>query len=295
MLIYPEIDPVALDLGPIKIHWYGLMYLVAFATAWYLGKIRANKPGSSWNTDQVSDVIFYGALGVVLGGRIGYVLFYNFGEFVADPLILFRVWEGGMSFHGGMLGVFVGMYLFARKTNKTFFQVIDFIGPLVPLGYFAGRIGNFINGELWGRATDMPWGMVFPQAGNFARHPSMLYQAVLEGLVLFLILWVYSAKPRPTMAVSAAFLMGMGAFRIINEFFREPDAHLGFIAFDWMTMGQLLSLPMVLVGALLMWFAYHKATPPISDEPSQLHANARSNDSDSVRNKSKRRSKKKSK
>ena len=260
--MYPEIDPVALDLGPIKVHWYGMMYLVAFGTAWYLGKVRANKPGSSWNTDQVSDVIFYGALGVVLGGRIGYVLFYNFGEFIADPLILFRVWEGGMSFHGGMLGVFVGMYLFARKTNKTFFQVIDFIGPLVPLGYFAGRMGNFINGELWGRATDVPWGMVFPHAGDFARHPSMLYQGILEGLILFLILWVYSAKPRPTMAVSAAFLIGMGFFRIVNEFFREPDAHLGFIAFDWMTMGQLLSLPMVLVGGIMMWFAYKRAEYP---------------------------------
>ncbi len=264
MLIYPEIDPVALDLGPIKVHWYGLMYLVAFATAWYLGKIRANKPGSSWNTDQVSDVIFYGALGVVLGGRIGYVLFYNFGEFVSDPLILLRVWEGGMSFHGGMLGVFVGMFLFARKTHKTFFQVIDFIGPLVPLGYFAGRMGNFINGELWGRATDVPWGMVFPHAGDFARHPSMLYQGLLEGLVLFLILWVYSAKPRPTMAVSAAFLIGMGFFRIVNEFFRQPDAPLGFIAFDWMTMGQLLSVPMVLVGAVMMWFAYKRAEFPDS-------------------------------
>jgi len=261
MLTYPEINPVALDLGFIQIHWYGLMYLVAFGTAWWLGKKRASLPNSDWNADQVSDIIFYGALGVVLGGRIGYVLFYNFSAFLDDPLMLVRVWEGGMSFHGGLLGVLVAMYLFGRRHKKSFFQVTDFIAPLVPLGYFAGRIGNFINGELWGRVTDVPWGMVFPGAGPDPRHASMLYQGFLEGLILFIIIWIYSSKPRPLMAVSGAYVLGVGVFRIVNEFFRQPDAHLGFIAFNWMTMGQLLSIPLVIMGIVLIKLAYKKQKP----------------------------------
>jgi len=256
MLTYPKIDPVALDLGFIQIHWYGLMYLTAFGLAWWLGKIRASKPNSGWTHEQVSDMIFYGALGVVLGGRVGYVLFYNFSSFIGDPIMLFRVWEGGMSYHGGLIGVLTAMYLFGRRYNKTFFQTIDFIAPLVPLGYFAGRVGNFINGELWGRVTDVPWGMVFPHVGPEARHPSMIYQGLLEGMLLFVIIWLYSSKPRPTMAISGVYLVGTGFFRFINEFFRQPDAHLGFIAFDWLTMGQLLSVPLVFIGAGLLYLAY---------------------------------------
>lgn len=256
MLIYPHIDPVAIAIGPVKVHWYGLMYLIGFAQAWYLGRLRARRPNSGWKDEQVGDLIFYCALGVVLGGRIGYMLFYNFSELTRDPLSLFRVWEGGMSFHGGLLGVIVAMAVYGRKQKQGFFWVADFIAPLVPLGYLAGRIGNFINGELWGRITDVPWGMVFPHVGPEPRHPSMLYQGFLEGLVLFVIIWWYSNKPRPRMAVSAVFLIGMGVFRIINENFRQPDAHIGFLAFEWLTMGQLLSVPMVIFGAALLWYAH---------------------------------------
>lgn len=258
MLIYPNIDPVAIALGPVKVHWYGLMYMVAFVSAWWLGSLRANRPNSGWNKEEVGDLIFYGALGVVLGGRIGYMLFYNFSELAADPLSLFRVWEGGMSFHGGLLGVLVAMTWFGKKRQKTFFTVTDFVAPLVPLGYFAGRMGNFINGELWGRAADVPWAMVFPHVDQIPRHPSMLYQGFLEGLILFFILWYYSSKARPKMAVSGVFLIGMGCFRIVNEFFRQPDAHLGFIAFEWLTMGQLLSVPMVFLGIALVWMAHSR-------------------------------------
>lgn len=258
MLRYPEIDPIAIDLGPVQVHWYGVMYLVAFATAWWLGRLRARQPQSGWTEQQVGDVIFYGALGVILGGRIGYMLFYNFGQFLDNPLSLFAIWKGGMSFHGGLLGVVIAMGWFGRRHGKTFFQVTDFIAPLVPLGYFFGRMGNFINGELWGRVTDVPWGMVFPHVGPEPRHPSMLYQGILEGLVLFAILWWYSSRPRPSMAVSGMFLMLYGLFRSFNEFFRQPDAHLGFIAFGWLTQGQLLSLPMIIAGAVLLWLAYHR-------------------------------------
>lgn len=258
MLTYPEINPIALDLGPVKIHWYGVMYLLAFAQFWLLGKWRAKQPKSGWTEQEVGDLVFYGAMGVILGGRLGYIFFYNFPAFLDDPLILFRIWEGGMSFHGGLLGVIVAMWLFARKKGVGFFGVADFVAPLVPLGYFVGRLGNFINGELWGRPTDAPWGMVFPHVDNLARHPSMLYQAVLEGLVVFILLWFYSSKPRPAMAVSAMFLILFGVFRTFNEFFRQPDAHLGFIAFDWLTMGQLLSLPMIFAGAIMLAWSYKK-------------------------------------
>ncbi|WP_421868663.1 prolipoprotein diacylglyceryl transferase [Motiliproteus sp.] len=260
MLTFPQIDPVALQLGPLKIHWYGLMYLGGFAAAWWLANRRAKRPDSGWTPAQVSDLIFYCALGVVLGGRFGYVLFYNLDRFLAEPLWLFAVWEGGMAFHGGLLGVMAAIWWFGRKYHKGFFQVGDFVAPLVPIGLGLGRLGNFIGGELWGRATDLPWGMVFPRADELARHPSQLYQFALEGVTLFCLLWWFSSRPRPAMAVSGLFLIGYGSFRFLVEFAREPDAHLGFIAFDWLTMGQLLSLPMVLAGVLLMVLAYRTGT-----------------------------------
>ena len=205
-------------------------------------------------------LIFYGALGAVLGGRIGYVLFYDLNSYLSEPLNIFKIWQGGMSFHGGLLGVLTAMWLFARKYCLTFFQVTDFIAPLVPIGLGAGRLGNFINGELWGRVTQVPWAMVFPdpRAGGLPRHPSQLYEASLEGVALFIILWLYSAKPRPTMAVSGMFLLCYGIFRFILEFFRMPDMQIGYVAFDWLTMGQILSTPMVLAGAGLVWWAHKR-------------------------------------
>jgi len=213
---------------------------------------------------EIGDVLFYGALGVVLGGRIGYTLVYNFPGFVADPLVLFRIWQGGMSFHGGLVGVLIAMWLYGRRTGRTFFQVTDFIAPMVPVGLGAGRIGNFINGELWGRPTDLPWGMVFPFVDARPRHPSMLYEALLEGLVLFVILWVYSRRPRPTMAVSGLFLLCYGVFRFLVEFVRQPDAQIGYLAFDWLTMGHVLSLPMIVLGAAFLIYAYRRADGAVS-------------------------------
>ena len=258
MLIYPAIDPVAIDLGVAKIHWYGLMYLIGFAASWWLGVLRASRHDSGWKKEEVADLIFYGALGVILGGRIGYVFFYNFTAFLADPVIILQIWQGGMSFHGGMLGVFIALLLFARKSNKAFFQVSDFIAPMVPIGLGAGRLGNFINAELLGRPADpsLPWAMDF--GDHIARHPSQLYQALSEGLLLFLILWFYSSKPRPRMAVSALFLIFYGGFRFTTEFFRTPDAHLGYVAFDWMTKGQELSIPMIAAGIYILYLAYKK-------------------------------------
>jgi phosphatidylglycerol:prolipoprotein diacylglycerol transferase len=260
MLVHPEIDPVALQVGPLAVRWYGLMYLAGFAAGWWLGRLRARNPVFGWTEEEVNDLVFYIALGIVLGGRIGYVVFYGFDAWLADPLVLIRIWEGGMSFHGGLLGVLVAMALFGRRTGRPFFVVTDFIAPLIPPGLGFGRIGNFVNGELWGRATDLPWGMRFHGygAGEFARHPSQLYEAFLEGLVLFLILWLFSARPRPVMAVSGLFLLCYGSFRVIVEFVREPDQHLGFLALDWITMGHLLSVPMLLFGALFMTLAYRK-------------------------------------
>jgi phosphatidylglycerol---prolipoprotein diacylglyceryl transferase len=258
MLTYPDIDPVAISFGPVAIHWYGLMYLIGFVAAWWLGVVRARRPDSGWNSAEIGDLIFYGALGVIIGGRLGYILFYNFGLFLDDPLMLLRIWQGGMSFHGGMLGVLVAMWLYGRRTGRSFFQVTDFIAPFVPIGLGAGRIGNFINGELWGRPTDLPWGMVFPFVDAQPRHPSMLYEALLEGLVLFVILWLYSARPRPTGAVSGLFLLGYGVFRFSVEFVRQPDAHIGYLAWDRITMGHLLSAPMILFGVLFLVLAYRR-------------------------------------
>jgi len=265
MLRYPSIDPIAVQIGPLQVHWYGLMYLIGFLGAWWLGRVRAARPGSPFSVLQISDVLFYGAMGVVLGGRIGYVLFYDLSNFLRDPVLLFKIWQGGMSFHGGMLGVFFAMWLYGRQIHKGFFTVTDFIAPLVPVGLFAGRIGNFINGELWGRPTDLPWGMVFPFVDNLPRHPSMLYEALLEGPVLFALLWLYSNRPRPTMAVSGLFLIGYGCFRFLVEFFRQPDAQLGYLAFDWLTMGQVLSAPMIVAGLVLFFYAHQRASFKIQD------------------------------
>jgi phosphatidylglycerol:prolipoprotein diacylglycerol transferase len=258
MLIYPSIDPIALQIGPMAVHWYGLMYLLGFVGAWLLARSRAKQPNSGWTNEQVGDLIFYCAIGVLVGGRIGYVLFYDFANLLANPLVLFKVWDGGMSFHGGFIGVIISVLLFARKTKKSCFAIGDFVVPLVPVGLGAGRIGNFINGELWGRVTDVPWGLVYPNAGPLPRHPSPIYEFLLEGVVLFLILWIYSSKPRPTMAVSGLFMICYGLFRIIIELFRQPDPQLGFLAFGWLTMGQLLSAPMVIFGVVLMGLAYKR-------------------------------------
>ncbi len=255
-MIAPDIDPVALHLGPIAIHWYGLMYIVGFLGGWWVGVLRARRPGSGWREEEIADLVFYVALGAILGGRIGYVLFYNFGYYLQHPLEVFYIWTGGMSFHGGMLGVAVGLWYYGRKTRRSFFTMTDFLVPLAPIGLGPGRIGNFINQELWGKVTDVPWGMVFKTGGPLPRHPSQLYECALEGVALFLILWVYTLRPRPTAAVSGLFLICYGVFRFVVEFVREPDTQLGYLAFGWLTMGQLLSLPMILFGAGLMWWAY---------------------------------------
>lgn len=249
---YPDIDPVAISLGPLSIHWYGLMYVVGFVAAWWLGRQRAERIGLT--KDDIGDMLFYGALGVVVGGRVGYVLFYGMDRLFANPLWLFQVWDGGMSFHGGLVGVLLAALYFARKKNLAFFTVTDFVAPLVPIGLGAGRIGNFINRELPGRVTELPWGMPFPGMGPQPRHPSALYEAVLEGLVLFVVLWLVSTAPRQRGLISGLFLLLYGIFRFAVEFVRLPDAHIGFIAFGWVTMGMLLTLPMILAGlALIAW------------------------------------------
>ena len=270
MLTYPDIDPIAFALGPLRVHWYGLMYLVGFAIAWWLGRWRAGRPGSAWTREMVDDLIFYCILGVIAGGRLGYMLFYGFDQILANPLNLFRVWEGGMSFHGGLIGVCVAMWIFGRRHGLHFFQVADFMAPLVPPGLFFGRLGNFINGELWGHRTQVPWGMQLPcerfpdqcadqPLGTLLSppvHASQLYEALLEGLVLFAILWIFSRRPRPMMAVSGLFLLLYGVFRFTVELVRVPDAHIGYLAFDWLTMGQILSVPMILFGLAFLGIAY---------------------------------------
>jgi len=259
MLSFPSIDPVAVAIGPIKIHWYGLMYLFGIGLAWLLAAKRLPAFDPTWSREKLADLVFWVALGVILGGRLGYVLFYDLPAYMAQPLLIAQVWRGGMSFHGGLIGVLLAVFFFSRREKKPFFALMDFIAPLVPIGLGAGRIGNFINGELWGRATDVPWAMVFPMDPyQLARHPSQLYQFALEGVALFVILWLYSRKPRPCMAVSGLFGLCYGLFRFIVEFVREPDAQLGYLAFGWLTMGQLLCLPMVIGGAALIGFAYRR-------------------------------------
>jgi phosphatidylglycerol:prolipoprotein diacylglycerol transferase len=252
MIAYPQIDPVALQLGPLTIHWYGIMYLLGFGAAYWLGIQRARKNPKAWNANEIGDLVFYCAIGAVLGGRLGYIIFYKAGFYLSNPLEVLQVWKGGMAFHGGLIGVLLAIWLYARKTDRSFFQVGDFVAPMVPIGLLCGRVGNFINQELWGRQTDVPWAMVFPAGGNVARHPSMLYEAALEGVVLFCILWWYSVRPRAVGRVSGLFMIFYGLFRFLVEFYRVPDAHLGYLALDWVTMGQLLSLPMILFGAWLL-------------------------------------------
>lgn len=257
MLVHPQFDPVALSLGPVQVHWYGLTYLAAFGLFLFLAARRVQQPQyvhAGWTRRDVEDLLFWGVLGVVLGGRIGYSLFYKPGHYLANPLEILMVWKGGMSFHGGLLGVMAAMALFARSRKRPFLQVTDLIAPCVPTGLAMGRVGNFINGELWGRAADpaLPWAMVFPQSGTMlARHPSQIYQFLLEGLLLFALLWWYGRKARPTGQVSGAFLIGYGIFRFIAEVFREPDSFLGLLALN-MSMGQWLCVPMVMAG-VVMW------------------------------------------
>jgi phosphatidylglycerol:prolipoprotein diacylglycerol transferase len=260
MLKAPDFDPVAIKIGPLGIHWYGLMYIVGFIAGWWLGRYRAGRPGSGWRKQEIPDLLVYVAFGIVIGGRLGYVLFYNPGHYLAHPLEVIQIWKGGMSFHGGLIGVILAMVLYARKTERSFLAVADFIAPLVPIGLGTGRIGNFINHELWGRVTDVPWGMLFRGAGPEPRHPSQLYEFALEGVLLFMVLWIYSAKPRSTGAVSGLFLLCYGVFRFVVELVREPDAHLGYLAFGWVTMGHVLSLPMILLGAGLLLWAYRMRT-----------------------------------
>lgn len=255
MLQYPQIDPVAIALGPVQIHWYGLMYVVGLAAAWWLGRRRSHRLGLSH--DDIGDLIFYSAVGIMLGGRLGYVVFYGFERLLDSPLWFFRFWDGGMSFHGGLAGVLIAALLFARKKRLAFLQLTDFIAPLVPIGLGAGRIGNFINHELPGRISDAPWAMVFPPMmglGPEPRHPSALYEFALEGVVLFAVLWWLSSRPRQRGLVSGLFLLLYGVFRFVVEFVRLPDPQLGFIAFGWLTMGQLLTLPMLIAGlVLIVW------------------------------------------
>ncbi|MDX7720466.1 prolipoprotein diacylglyceryl transferase [Aeromonas caviae] len=253
--VFSQIDPVAFSLGPLSVRWYGLMYLFGFAFAMWLAGRRADAPNSGWTRNEVSDLLFYGFLGVILGGRIGYVLFYNFDLFLADPTYLFKIWTGGMSFHGGLIGVITAMIWFAHKTQRHFFTVADFVAPLIPFGLGVGRIGNFMNGELWGRVTDVPWAIIFPEAGPEPRHPSQLYQFALEGVVLFIILNLFWRKHPPRGAISGMFLLFYGLFRFLVEFVRQPDSQLG-LYFNEISMGQILSTPMIVAGALMVWAAY---------------------------------------
>lgn len=250
MLVHPNIDPVLIKIGPLSVQWYGLMYLCGFVAAYLLANSRRQRLG--WSSEDVSDLIFYCALGVIVGGRVGYMVLYQFSSLASDPLSLFKVWDGGMSFHGGLLGVGAASWLFARKKALPFFELVDFVAPLAPLGLFFGRMGNFINQELWGKPTDLPWGMVFSNGGSLPRHPSMLYEAFLEGIVLFVLLWLYSAQPRKVGSVAGLFLVGYGIFRFLVEFVREPDDHIRYIAFNWLTIGQIYCIPMIIFGLYLL-------------------------------------------
>ena len=272
MLVHPQFDPVALSLGPVQVHWYGLTYLVAFALFLWLATRRIRQPqyaNTGWQRSDVEDMLFYGVLGVIVGGRVGYALFYKPGEYLADPLQIFMVWKGGMAFHGGLLGVIVAMALYARRRGRSFLQVMDVVAPCVPIGLASVRVGNFINGELWGRAADpaLPWAMAFPQSGSMlARHPSQLYQVALEGLLLFVLLWLYARKPRATGQVAAAFVFGYGVLRFTAEYFREPDSFLGLLA-GGMSMGQWLCVPMIVIGGGLWWWFGRAGVPLVPVVP----------------------------
>ena len=258
MLKFPGFDPIAFHLGPLKVHWYGIMYLLGFAGAWLLARRRAAVPGSTWKPADVDDLIFFGMLGVILGGRMGYVLFYGLAFWAGDIWYPLKIWEGGMSFHGGLIGVAVALTLFAWRRGRSPADVYDFTAPLPPLGLFFGRIGNFINGELWGKPTTVPWGF---EVNGQVRHPSQLYEAALEGLLLFAVLWWFTARPRPRLAPSALFLIVYGTVRSLIEFVRVPDEHIGYLAGGWLTEGQLLSVPMILGGVALLVWAYRSRTP----------------------------------
>lgn len=255
MLTYPNVDPIALTLGPIAIRWYGIMYVLGFiGAAWvavYLGKTKPRP----FTFEEVADLLFYCAMGVIFGGTIGFILFYDRDRLLVDPLALFKFWEPGRSFHGGLVGVIVAVFVYARVHKRRFFEVGDLLAPAVPIGLGTGRLGNFLNGELWGRVTDVPWGMVFPHAGSLPRHPSQLYEFLLEGILLFIILFCCSLKPRKEGTLSALFLILYGIFRSVIEFFREPDIHQGVIAWGWVTKGQMLSLPMIIIGIVILYYA----------------------------------------
>jgi phosphatidylglycerol:prolipoprotein diacylglycerol transferase len=258
MIAYPDFDPVAFSIGGVKVHWYGLMYVVGFIAGWWLARRRAMAPGSTWKPADVDDLIFFAAVGVIVGGRLGWILVYGFDALREDPLAIIRVWQGGMSFHGGLAGVMIAVALFARRRGRRIADVFDFTAPLPAVGLCAGRIGNFINGELWGKPTDLPWGM--PVDGEVL-HPSQLYEAALEGVVLFALLWWYTSKPRPRLAPAGLFLSLYAIFRIAVEFVRVPDADIGYLAFGWLTMGQLLSLPVLAVGLAMLAWAYTRRQP----------------------------------
>lgn len=272
MLTYPEINPIAVQLGPIAIHWYGLMYLIGFIGGWILLQRRIQRFNLNWDGDELSDLVFYIVLGVIFGGRFGYVLFYNLPFYLSNPLQALAIWGGGMSFHGGLLGVMLAIWLHGRKYKRGFFEIADQLVTVVPIGLGAGRIGNFINGELWGRVANLPWTMQLPctdprfvsycngrTTGYSApHHPTQLYEFFLEGVVLFAVLWWFARKPRPRMAASGLFALLYGVFRFLVEFVRLPDAQLGYLAFGWVTMGQVLSLPLIVVGILLLWLAYRR-------------------------------------
>ena len=253
MLVYPEIDPIIFSIGFVKIRWYGLMYVIGFLLAWGLARQRCRRADAPVNAAQVDDLIFYAMLGVIIGGRVGYCLVCGWTQLLADPLYLFKITEGGMSFHGGLVGVMTAMWLYGRTLGKTIWHITDFVAPIVPLGLGFGRIGNFINGELWGKPTEVPWGVL---VGGQKLHASQLYEALLEGFLLFAILWFYSSRPRPYMAVSGAFLIVYGMFRFFVEFYRVPDLDLGYLALGWVTMGQMLSAPMIVVGVVMFVMAY---------------------------------------